>query len=67
MARTSSQVRLPVTRSRNGWHIGGHLRCLLISCPGVSLLSESRLFHVQNLHVYRGWPASGWWALLPHP
>ena len=43
------------------------LRCLLIACPGVSLLSERHLLHVQNLRVYGGWPAPSWWALLPHP
>jgi len=33
MVRTSVQVRLAVTRSRNGWHMRGHLRCLLIVSP----------------------------------
>jgi hypothetical protein len=38
MAAMSCQVRLPVTRSRNGWPTCAHLRCLLITGPGVSLL-----------------------------
>ena len=34
MVRTSCQLRLPVTSSRNGWRMCGHLRCLLLACHG---------------------------------
>ena len=62
MAVMSCQVRLPVTRSRNGWPMSRHLLYLRTTSPGCP--AQPRL---GPSALCRGWPTPGPGRLRPRP